>query len=129
MSYVGDLMGEPDRAALNLSVSKDAGVIASSKHLTELDISKIVALKYAKNAQYSEDKPFSAIVKEEFRNIYKVWSAFAKFIRSQATGKQKMVDTTFIGHILKRDDEPVNSSNLELLVSQDFYEAGKFKNK
>jgi hypothetical protein len=50
MSYVGDLMGEPDRAALNLSVSKDAGVIASSKHLTELDISKIVALKYAKNA-------------------------------------------------------------------------------
>jgi len=82
MSYVGDLMGEPDRAALNISVSKDAGVIASSKHLTELDISKIVALKYAKNAQYSEDKPFSAIVKEEFRNIYKVWSAFAKFIRS-----------------------------------------------
>jgi len=40
-----------------------------------------------------------------------------------------MVDTTFIGHILKRDDEPGNSSNLELLVSQDFYEAGKFKNK
>ena len=43
MSYVGDLMGEPDRAALNLSVNKDAGVIASSKHLTEVDISKIVA--------------------------------------------------------------------------------------
>lgn len=82
MSYVGDHMGEPDRAALNLSVNKDAGVIASSKHLTELDISKIVALKYAKNAQYTEEKPFSAIVKEEFRNIYKVWSAFAKFIRS-----------------------------------------------
>ena len=40
-----------------------------------------------------------------------------------------MVDTTFIGHILKRDDEPVNSSNLELLVSQYFFEAGKFKNK
>ena len=51
MSYVGDLMGEPDRAALNVSVNKDAGAIASSKHLTELDISKIVALKYAKNAQ------------------------------------------------------------------------------
>ena len=82
MSYVGDLMGEPDRAALNVSVNKEAGAIASSKYLTELDISKIVALKYAKNAQYSEDKPFSAIVKEEFRNIYKVWSAFAKFIRS-----------------------------------------------
>jgi hypothetical protein len=40
-----------------------------------------------------------------------------------------MVDTTFIGHILKRDDEPVNSNNVEFLISQDFYEAGKFKNK
>jgi len=28
-----------------------------------------------------------------------------------------MVDTTFIGHIIKRDDEPVNNSNLELLIS------------
>jgi hypothetical protein len=40
-----------------------------------------------------------------------------------------MVDTTFIGHILKRDDEPVNSTNLDLLISQEFFEAGKFKNK
>lgn len=40
-----------------------------------------------------------------------------------------MVDTTFIGHLLKRDDEPINSSNLELLISQEFYDAGKFKNK
>ena len=40
-----------------------------------------------------------------------------------------MVDTTFIGHLHKRDDEPVNSTNLELLVSQEFFEAGKFKNK
>jgi hypothetical protein len=68
-------------------------------------------------------------VKEEFRNVYKVWSAFVKFIRAQTTGKQKMVDTTFIGHLLKKDDESISSSNLELLISQDFYEAGKFKNK
>jgi len=40
-----------------------------------------------------------------------------------------MVDTTFIGHLLKKDDESISSSNLELLISQDFYEAGKFKNK
>lgn len=82
MSFVGDLLGEPDyRATNNTSVNKDAGM-TSGKHLSELDVSKIVAQKYAKNSQYSEDKPYSAIVKEEFRNIYKVWSAFAKFIRS-----------------------------------------------
>jgi hypothetical protein len=40
-----------------------------------------------------------------------------------------MVDTTFIGHLLKKDDESISSSNLELLISQDFYDAGKFKNK
>lgn len=40
-----------------------------------------------------------------------------------------MVDTTFIGHLLKKDDESISSSNLELLISQEFYEAGKFKNK
>lgn len=40
-----------------------------------------------------------------------------------------MVDTTFIGHLIKKDDEPVNSGNLELLISQEFFEAGKFKNK
>lgn len=72
---------------------------------------------------------FSQLVREEFRNVYKVWSAFVKFIRSQTAGKQKLVDTTFIGHLHKRDDEPINSANLELLVSQDFYEAAKFKNK
>ena len=40
-----------------------------------------------------------------------------------------MVDTTFIGNLLKKDDESISSSNLELLISQEFYEAGKFKNK
>ena len=49
--------------------------------------------------------------------MYKVWSAFVKFIRAQTTGKQKMVDTTFIGHLLKKDDESISSSNLELLIS------------
>ncbi len=69
------------------------------------------------------------MVKDEFRNVYKVWCAFVKFIRAQAAGKSKLVDTTFIGHLYKRDDEPVNGTNLELLISQEFYEAGKFKNK
>jgi hypothetical protein len=101
----------------------------TSKHMSEIDISKIVAQKYAKNALTSEDKPYSTVVKEEFRNVYKVWSAFVKFIKAQTTGKQKMVDTTFIGHLLKKDDESVNNANLELLISQDFFEAGKFKNK
>ena len=76
-------MTEQDhRAANNTSVNKDVPGFAATKHMNELDISKIVAQKYAKNAQTSEEKPYSAIVKEEFRNIYKVWSAFAKFIRS-----------------------------------------------
>ena len=97
--------------------------------MSELDVSKIVAQKYAKSAPPEERVNFYALVKEEFRNVYKVWSAFVKFIRSQTAGKQKMVDTTFIGHLHKRDDEPINSNNLELLVSQEFYEAGKFKNK
>lgn len=68
-------------------------------------------------------------MREEFRNVFKVWSAFAKFISSQVTGKQKMVDTTFIGHLHKLDDDLVNSTNIELLINEDFYEAGKFKNK
>ena len=42
MSLVGELLGEPDRAAINTSVAKDAGV-SSSKHMNELDIAKIVA--------------------------------------------------------------------------------------
>ena len=72
---------------------------------------------------------FSQLVREEFRNVYKVWSAFVKFIRSQTAGKSKLVDTTFIGHLHKRDDEPINNSNVELLISQEFFEAGKFKCK
>lgn len=68
-------------------------------------------------------------MREEFRNVYRAWSAFVKFIRSQAAGKSKLVDTTFIGHFYKRDDEPINNANLELLVSQEFYEAAKFRNK
>lgn len=40
-----------------------------------------------------------------------------------------MVDTTFIGHLHKLDDDLVNGSNIELLINEDFYEAGKFKNK
>jgi len=43
MSFVGDLLGEPDyRATNNTSVNKDAGM-TSGKHLSELDVSKIVA--------------------------------------------------------------------------------------
>jgi hypothetical protein len=92
-----------------------AGVKDSTKYLTELDLAKIVAQKYAKN-QSGENH--SAIVKEEFRNVYKVWSAFVKFLRAQTSqGKQKLVDTTFIGYLYKKDDEPVNSANLELLIS------------
>lgn len=88
-----------------------------------------MAQKYAKTAQYDDRVNVSQIVKEEFRNVFKVWSAFVKFIRSQTQGKHKMVDTNFFGHLHKSDDEPINSENLELLISQEFYEAGKFKNK
>lgn len=126
-----------DRAYANSSVNHMSGGAyhsgaynaSTSKHVSELEIAKIVAQKYAKQAQAEASTNYSGHVKEEFRNVYKVWSAFVKFIRAQTTGKQKMVDTTFIGHLLKRDDEPIKSSNLELLISQDFYEAGKFKNK
>jgi hypothetical protein len=89
----------------------------------------MVANKYAKSAAPEDRVNYSALVREEFRNVYRVWSAFVKFIRSQTAGKQKLVDTTFIGHLYKKDDEPINNANLELLVSQDFYEAGKFRNK
>lgn len=51
--------------------------------MSELDIAKIVAQKYARSSS-GEDRLHSIIVKEEFRNVYKVWSAFVKFIRSQA---------------------------------------------
>jgi hypothetical protein len=68
-------------------------------------------------------------VREEFRNVYKVWSSFVKFIRMQVQGKQKIVDTTFIGYFHKKDDGPVMAQNLELLPSQEFVEAGKFKIK
>ena len=51
MSLVGDLMTEQDhRAANNTSVNKDVPGFAATKHMNELDISKIVAQKYAKNA-------------------------------------------------------------------------------
>lgn len=40
-----------------------------------------------------------------------------------------MVDTTLFGHLHKKDDDAIGGSNLELLISQEFYEAGKFKNK
>lgn len=40
-----------------------------------------------------------------------------------------MVETNLIGCFFKRDDEHVNSENLELLISEEFYEAGKFRNK
>jgi hypothetical protein len=53
MSFVGDLMADADnRAAYNTSVNRDAGALAASgsRHLNELDVSKIVAQKYAKNA-------------------------------------------------------------------------------
>lgn len=55
MSFVGDLLGEPDRTLHNSSVNnKEAAAGATtgtSRHLSELDISKIVAQKYAKTAQ------------------------------------------------------------------------------
>jgi hypothetical protein len=51
-------------------------------------------------------------LKDEFRNVYKVWSAFVKFVRSQTQGKSKLVDTMFIGHLYKLDNEPINSGNL-----------------
>jgi hypothetical protein len=111
----------PDRGAYNSSLVGGGGAYghtsSGSKHISELDIAKIVAQKYAKQAHADAQTNYSGQVKEEFRNVYKVWSAFVKFIRAQTTGKQKMVDTTFIGHLHKRDDDPVNSSNLELLVS------------
>jgi hypothetical protein len=45
MSLVGDLLGEPDhRAIYNSSVTKESGTAQNAgKHLTELDVSKIVA--------------------------------------------------------------------------------------
>jgi len=45
-------MAEADnRAVINTSVNREAtGVVSGSRHLNELDVSKIVAQKYAKNA-------------------------------------------------------------------------------
>lgn len=97
--------------------------------MTELDIAKIVAQKYAKAAPPDERTHFSSLVREEFRSVYKVWSAFVKFLRSQISGRQKIIDTTLIGYLYKSDDEPVNPSNVQLLPSSEFFEAGKFKNK
>lgn len=97
--------------------------------MTEIDIAKVVAQKYAKAATPEDRLHFSSLMKDEFRRVFKVWSAFVKFLRSQISGRQKIVDTTFIGYLYKSDDEPINPSNVELLPSLEFFEAGKFKNK
>ena len=89
----------------------------------------LIRSRYAKQAPAELRQNFSALVREEFRNVYKVWSSFVKFIRVQVQGKQKIVDTTFIGYLHKKDDEAVTAQNLELLPSQEFVEAGKFKIK
>ena len=117
-----------DRVSLNADRYKNSSTIHGG-FLSDIDICKMVAHKYAKSASPEDRVKYNTLVREEFRNVYRVWSAFAKFIRSQTAGKKKLVDTTFIGHLYKKDDEPINNANLELLVSQDFYEAGKFKNK
>lgn len=62
-------------------------VQGSSSAMTEIDIAKIVAQKYARNQPYEDRAAFTALVKEEFRNVFKVWSGLVKFIRTQTTGK------------------------------------------
>ncbi len=79
-----------ERAIANSSVNQVSGGgyhsgtynASTSKHISELEIAKIVAQKYAKQAQAEASTNYSGHVKEEFRNVYKVWSAFVKFIRA-----------------------------------------------
>jgi len=51
--------------------------------LNELELAKMLAHKYSKSFDYSDESERKNLSKEEFRNICKVWSGFIKFIKSQ----------------------------------------------
>lgn len=55
--------------------------------MTEIDIAKVVSQKYAKAATPEDRLQFSSLMKDEFRRVFKVWSAFVKFLRSQISGR------------------------------------------
>ncbi|CDW72251.1 UNKNOWN [Stylonychia lemnae] len=95
----------------------------SSMSLSEIDIIKQVVNKAIKSMALSPDQDKKEISKDEFRNTYRIWSGFVKFIRSQIQSKQRLVDTKYIGCFYEKDGKIV------YLVSQDYFEAGKFKNK
>jgi hypothetical protein len=61
---------------------------------------KKLAHHYAKKEkQTSED--VKELSKIHFRNVYKVYSGFTKFLKNQVEQKDRMVDSLFIGHFYK----------------------------
>ena len=91
------------------------------KALNEVDVVRIVGSKYAK-ANAGDDR--KAVMKAEFRVVYRVWSTFLKLLNNQVHTKLKMIDTLYIGHFFQN-----NVGQVEFLVAPDFWEAGKFKGK
>ena len=72
---------------------------------------------------YNQETDKKELAKENFRKVFKVWQAFVKFLRSQVEVKGKMVNTHYIGHFVKYEEQ------ILYLPTSDFIEAGKFKFK
>ena len=72
--------------------------------MNEVDLAKLLAGKYSKLQVSTEGQDPRELVRDEFRTVYKVWSAFVKFIRSQVVAKERMVDTGYIGHIYNKGE-------------------------
>jgi hypothetical protein len=51
--------------------------------MNELELAKILAHKYSKNNESTNEQDRKNYAKEEFRNICKVWSGFIKYIKNQ----------------------------------------------
>lgn len=68
--------------------------------ITELDILKKIALNFCKSEKEGD---LASHLKENFKKAAKIWTAFSKFLKSQVVDKDKMVDTTLIGHFAKNN--------------------------
>eukprot|EP00347_Sterkiella_histriomuscorum_P003736 403363144 len=97
--------------------------LTSSQTLNEIDVLKQVVNKHVKSMALNDNSDKKELTRDEFRNCYRVWSGFVKFIKSQVQNKHRMVDTKYIGWFYESEGKTI-----EYLPTKEYYEAGKFKN-